>query len=86
MKYVKGKEACNILGIYSNTLRKLADEGKADEGKIETIRISRQRRYNVSNYLGKQQKPSVICYCRVSSPKQRDDLERPVEYRRNHYP
>ena len=81
MKYVKGKEACNIPGICSNTLRKLADEGK-----IETIRISGQRRYNVSTYLGKQPKQSIICYCRVSSPKQRDDLERPVEYMRNNYP
>jgi predicted site-specific integrase-resolvase len=81
MKYVKGKEACQILGICSNTLRKLADEGK-----IETIRISGQRRYNLSAYLGKQQKQSIVCYCRVSSPKQRDDLERQVEYMRQNYP
>ena len=81
MKYVKGKEACNILGICSNTLRKLANDGK-----IETIRISGQRRYNVSTYLGKQQKQSLICYCRVSSPKQREDLERQVEYMRANYP
>jgi predicted site-specific integrase-resolvase len=81
MKYVKGKEACNILGICSNTLRKLADEGQ-----IETIRISGQRRYNLSAYLGKQNQPTVVCYCRVSSPKQRDDLERQVEYMRANYP
>jgi len=81
MKYVKGKEACNRLGICSNTLRKLADEGK-----IETIRISGQRRYNLSAYLGKQATATTICYCRVSSPKQRDDLERQVEFMRENYP
>jgi len=81
MKYVKGKEACKTLGICSNTLRKLADEGQ-----IETIRISGQRRYNLSAYLGKQTNATTICYCRVSSPKQRDDLERQVEYMRANYP
>ncbi|MGD1716379.1 recombinase family protein [Hydrocoleum sp. CS-953] len=29
---------------------------------------------------------STICYCRVSSAKQRDDLKRQVEFMQNHYP
>jgi predicted site-specific integrase-resolvase len=37
------------------------------------------RRYNVAAYLGHQQQSTTICYCRVSSPKQRYDLERQVK-------
>lgn len=81
MRYVKGKEACARLGICHNTLRKLADDGR-----IETIRVSGQRRYDVDAYLGLQQKQSVICYCRVSSHKQRDDLARQVTFMQEKYP
>jgi len=81
MKYIKGKEACEILGVSHNTLRKMADDGR-----IETIRISGQRRYNVATYLGLQQQQSIICYCRVSSHKQCDDLARQVAFLREKYP
>lgn len=81
MKYIKGKEACEILGISHNTLRKMADSGR-----IETIRISGQRRYNVAAYLGLQQQQSIICYCRVSSHKQCDDLARQVAFMQEKYP
>lgn len=64
-----------------NTLRKMADDGR-----IETIRVSGQRRYNVDAFLGLQQRQSVICYCRVSSYKQKDDLERQVSFMRGKYP
>ncbi|MGB5600112.1 MAG: IS607 family transposase [Thiothrix litoralis] len=81
MKYIKGKEACGRLGVCMNTLRKMADDGR-----IETIRVSGQRRYNVDVYLGLQQRQSTICYCRVSSHKQRDDLERQVAFMQERYP
>jgi len=81
MKYIKGKEACEILGVSHNTLRKMADDGR-----IETIRISGQRRYNVDAYLGLQQRQSIICYCRVSSHKQRDDLARQIAFMQEKYP
>jgi len=80
MRYIKGKEACARLDVCHNTLRKLADDGR-----IETIRVSGQRRYNVDAYLGLQQKQSIICYCRVSSRKQRDDLERQVAFMQEKY-
>jgi predicted site-specific integrase-resolvase len=44
------------------------------------------RRYNVTAYLGHQQQSTTICYCRVSSPKQRYDLERQVKFMREQYP
>jgi len=81
MKYIKGKEAREILGVSHNTLRKMADDGR-----IETIRVSGQRRYNVNGYLGLQQGQSIICYCRVSSNKQRDDLARQVAFMQEKYP
>jgi len=81
MKYIKGKEAREILGVSHNTLRKMADDGR-----IETIRVSGQRRYNVDGYLGLQQGQSIICYCRVSSNKQRDDLARQVAFMQEKYP
>lgn len=81
MKYIKGKEACGRLGVCMNTLRKMADDGR-----IETIKVSGQRRYNVDAYLGLQQQQSTICYCRVSSHKQRDDLERQVTFMQEKYP
>lgn len=78
--YIKGKEACKILGVCANTLRKMADEGR-----IATIRISGQRRYDLDGYLGEPRK-STVCYCRVSSYKQKDDLERQIEFMREKYP
>ncbi|OQY53441.1 MAG: hypothetical protein B6247_15185 [Candidatus Parabeggiatoa sp. nov. 2] len=44
------------------------------------------RRYNVAAYLGQQKQSTTICYCRVSSPKQRDDLKRQVQFMREQYP
>lgn len=81
MQYIKGRDACSRLGVCMNTLRKMADDGR-----IETIRVSGQRRYNVDAFLGLQQRQSVICYCRVSSYKQKDDLERQVSFMRGKYP
>ena len=82
MKYVTSREASKLLGLHPNTLRNYADNGT-----IESYRTKAgHRRYNVGAYLGLQKQSSTICYCRVSSPKQRDDLERQVEFMREQYP
>ena len=81
MKYYTSRDASKALGVHPNTLRKMADEGI-----IETIRISGQRRYNVDGYLGERASATVICYCRVSSYKQKDDLERQIAFMRERYP
>lgn len=78
--YIKGSLAKERLGVCSNTLRKLADDGV-----IPSIRISGQRRYDIDSYLG--QKPEItICYCRVSSYKQKDDLIRQVSFMQERFP
>jgi excisionase family DNA binding protein len=80
--YVPSRVAARRLGVHPNTLRRWADEGK-----IEAIRTeSGQRRYDVDAYLGKHSRLRTVCYCRVSSYKQKDDLERQVEFMRKRYP
>ena len=82
MKYVTGREASKLLGLHLNTLRHYADNGTIEAYKTK----SGHRRYNVESYLGLQKQSITLCYCRVSSPKQREDLERQVQFMRGQYP
>ncbi len=83
MAYVSARKASELLDYTPDHLRKLANEGK-----IEYIRTGGgHRRYDVEGYIkSKSQSIATVCYCRVSSTKQRDDLERQVEYLRSIYP
>ncbi len=82
MKYYSSREASKILDVHANTLRKWADDGK-----IEAIKTAAgQRRYNLDQYLQISQQRTIVCYCRVSSSKQRDDLARQVDFMREKYP
>lgn len=86
--YINTKKAREILSITAVTLRKWNKEGR-----ISAIRTpSGQRMYNkkdVFNILGIDipyiEKKKVI-YCRVSSKKQKDDLDRQVDFLREKYP
>jgi predicted site-specific integrase-resolvase len=81
-KFYTSREAARLLDVCPNSLRKWADNGE-----INCIRTkSGQRRYDVDSYIGKSTTSITICYCRVSSHKQRDDLEQQVEFLRNQYP
>ncbi len=82
MAYVPLRKAVNRLGLHPNTLRRYADEGKIQIIKNE----AGQRLYNVEAYIRGAANASLICYCRVSSYKQRDDLARQVEYMQSLYP
>jgi putative resolvase len=84
MKYVKAKEAMSILGLGIKTLRRMADAGE-----IRSIRTKGgHRRYDVESYIEGESEPTLttVCYCRVSSRKQLDDLERQVAFMRSIYP
>jgi putative resolvase len=82
MAYIPLRKAVEFLGLHPNTLRKYADEGK-----IETIKNEAgQRLYNVESYRRDAKRSAIICYCRVSSTKQRDDLHRQVDFMRERYP
>ena len=76
------RKAVQHLGLHPNTLRKYADEGK-----IKTIKNEAgQRLFDVQSYINGATRASLICYCRVSSVKQRDDLNRQVIYMQSLYP
>ena len=84
-KYYSAKQAAEILGYNPNYLRELEKQGK-----IACIRTAGgHRRYDVESFIKSKSKPdtfTTVCYCRVSSAKQRDDLERQVNLMRNLYP
>ena len=96
-KYIGGKQACDILGVHMQTLY---NQDKL--GKIEVIRSSGGKRfYNVEKYLeenknrdkneikeNKKEKKETrkICYIRVSTLGQKNDLKRQKEYMKDKYP
>jgi len=88
-EYINTKKTKEILQLTSKTLR-IWDK----EGKIRTFRTpSGQRRYNlkdIQNITGRNSidntKKEKICYCRVSSPKQMDDLNRQKDFFRTKFP
>lgn len=79
------RKAIELTGLSANTLRKYGDDGK-----IKIQRIGKgQRLFDVSDLLtanGKQGGKPVVCYCRVSSAKQKDNLARQVVYMREKFP
>jgi len=82
MRFLPLRSAREALGLCSNTLRKYADEGQ-----IKSIRTaSGQRRFDVDSYIGESKRSAVVCYTRVSSPKQKDDLARQVCFMREKFP
>ncbi len=85
--YLTRKEAIKILGIHYHTLYKLAINKE-----IETVKIGQRQLYNVNKYLQSKKIINInqirrkICYCRVSSSKQKEDLKRQIEVMKKLYP
>ena len=90
-EYMTPKEASKIIGVHFQTLRNWEKEGK-----IEAIRTPGNKRYyNVKKFLKlyrneeiviKKKEKRKICYCRVSSENQKDDLENQIKYMKEKYP
>ena len=96
-KYIGKKQALDVLGISSMTLLKLVEHRK-----IEIIKtVGGHRKYNVQKYIEDNKKESEpinslkeinnkekvnICYVRVSSNGQKDDLERQKAKLKELYP
>lgn len=80
------RKAMKMTGLSANTLRKYADNG--------TIRASRigngQRLFDTSSFQQtwkeREEGKPIVCYCRVSSGKQKDDLARQVVFMRERFP
>lgn len=88
-RFKPGVLAARELGIHGSTLRRYADEGK-----IRTFRTpGGHRRYDISEFVAGAKKDvkeetvvKNICYCRVSTQKQKEDLERQVHSMRERFP
>ena len=87
-EFVTTKKAKEILQITVKTLRRWDSEGK-----IRTIRTpSNIRRYNLKDiqniisFDNPNKAKEKICYCRVSSRKQMDDLERQKDFFKHKFP
>ncbi|NEQ85890.1 MAG: IS607 family transposase [Moorea sp. SIO2I5] len=89
MALIPIRKAVELTGLSPNTLRKYADNG--------TLKCERTpggtRLFDSTDLLrfGKAPKSNrslchTICYCRVSSTKQRDDLARQVAYLHSLFP
>ncbi|NEN94916.1 MAG: IS607 family transposase [Moorea sp. SIO1F2] len=86
MALVPLRKAVELTGLSRNTLRKYADDG--------TIKCEKTpggtRFFDTESLLslGRRQprQPATICYCRVSSSKQFDDLARQIAYMHSLFP
>ena len=82
MAYVNTRKAVALLGVHPNTLRKWATDGR-----LEHIRSPGGRRlYNVDAFLREEVGVGVVCYARVSSYAQKDDLRGQVALLQSRYP
>ena len=87
-KYLGGKQASELLGVHQRTLYQWEEKGW-----IKTIRTKGGKRlYDVQTYLKEKEEEANeenklnICYVRVSSMGQKDDLERQIKYMKKNYP
>ena len=85
MEFVKRGEAIKTLGICYQTLYKMAERKE-----IDTVKVGENTLYNINKYLREKnvlhKERIKICYCRVSSNKQKEDLERQIKYMKEKFP
>ncbi len=89
-KYVTPRAAQKLIGVASSTIKQWAQSGYIDfittpGGKrlYDVNKFINNRSANGNQDIGAKQK---ICYCRVSSIGQKDDLERQVQAMRTQFP
>lgn len=85
MTYVTPKQAAKSLGVSVSSLRRWETEGK-----LKAIRTpGGQRRYlleEVEAAASIARTVTTVCYARVSTHSQRDDLDRQLEFLRSRFP
>lgn len=80
------RKAVQLTGLCPNTLRKYADNGTIKaikpNGKTRLFEVS-----DLHNLAGvSDDSAPIVCYCRVSSQKQKNDLARQVAFMRQQFP
>lgn len=89
--FCTSKQAAKLLNIHPNTLRSWEEKNIISSFRSTD---SGHRRYNIQEFLLKrnkiQQEPQLIkkniCYCRVSSRNQKEELNNQVNYLKTIYP
>ena len=86
--YISGSKVKELFNVSDWTLRHWADTGK-----IKSLRTpGGQRRYDISSFDKSKRTPrtednrKIICYARVSSRGQKDDLQRQIRFLEQHCP
>ena len=82
MSYLPSQKDSTLLGLHPQTLGRYACQGKISF----YLNSGGQRHCGADSFLREKADPETICYCRVSSPKQRGDLQRQVAHTRELYP
>lgn len=78
------RKASVLLGVHPQTLRNWEREGKITPARTE----SNQRRYNIGELQGlltKTNRVNVV-YARVSTQKQKEDLQRQISFLKERFP
>ena len=85
-RFITRKELLSTLKVSHNTVYAMVQRGE-----LEVVKAGRHNMYNLDKFLRnqgikKENQKINICYCRVSSRKQEEDLSRQVEMMENLYP
>lgn len=92
IEFVGAKQTAKMLGIHSQTLHNWAQSGKIDYIKKDNgYRMFNVKKFLKDNMMGDineylESKKKNICYCRVSTHGQKEDLERQIKYMKEKYP
>ena len=80
-KYYAITEAADLLGVTAQTLRNWDKTGKFKPHHVAESGFRYYSQQQINSYTGVAKEPEriVIGYCRVSSSKQKDDLERQID-------
>lgn len=83
MKYYSIGEFAKAIGKTTKTLRNWDKNGKLKPARVEDTGYRYYSQEQLNHFLGlkpeKQINKKIVGYCRVSSHKQKDDLERQIE-------
>jgi len=97
--FVKGKKAAEILGVHQRTLYQWEEKGIIETIRtVGGMRLYNVNKFMSVNKINNKDedindeeddtnsKELYICYCRVSSQSQKDDLERQIDFMKTKFP
>lgn len=86
IKYIKPKQASEIIGVNIRALRRMAIRNEINHIRTDTGRYL----FDISKFIKRGnpeiQKRKKICYARVSSRGQKSDLQNQIQFLKEKYP